>query len=148
MRYREWTFLLIVCGIGTGLANWVGYGISFQKSLNSIFALTVITLLAVLCVKYLPLKLPLIAYCSILGLLGAAPFSPVHAWLISSANAIEFAAPFTIVGSFAGIAISDQLQRFVSQGWKYVIVGILVMTGTFLGSCLWDSFTLGLTKLL
>ena len=148
MRYREWTFLLIVCGIGTGLANWIGYGISFQKSLNGIFALTVITLLAVLCVKYLPLKLPLIAYCSILGLLGAAPFSPVHAWLISSANAIEFAAPFTIVGSFAGIAISDQLQRFVSQGWKYVIVGILVMTGTLLGSCLWDSFTLGLTKLL
>lgn len=131
MRYREWTFLLIVCGIGTGLANWIGYGISFQKSLNGIFALTVITLLAVLCVKYLPLKLPLIAYCSILGLLGAAPFSPVHAWLISSAN-----------------AISDQLQRFVSQGWKYVIVGVLVMTGTFLGSCLWDSFTLGLTKLL
>lgn len=76
MRYREWTFLLIVCGIGTGLANWVGYGISFQKSLNGIFALTVITLLAVLCVKYLPLKLPLIAYCSILGLLERRPFRP------------------------------------------------------------------------
>jgi predicted MFS family arabinose efflux permease len=148
MRYREWIFLLIVCGIGTGLANWFGYGVSIEKSLPGIIILTTISVLAVVLVKVLPLKLPIIAYCSILGLLSAAPFSPIHTWVINSADAIQFAAPFTIVGSFAGIAIGDKLKQFVSQGWKYVIVGMVVMTGTFLGSCLWDSMTLNLTKFL
>ena len=43
------------------------------------------------------------------------------------------------------LAISDQLKTFISQGWKILIVGIFVMTGTFLGSCLWDQMILTLT---
>jgi hypothetical protein len=148
MRYKEWLFLLIVCAIGTGLVNWVGYGVSIQKSLPGLIILTAISMLAVILVNVIPLKLPIIAYCSILGLLSAAPFSPIHTWVINSANAIEFAAPFTIVGSFAGLAIGDKLKQFMSQGWKYIIVGMVVMTGTFLGSCLWDTMTLNLTKFL
>ena len=50
-----------------------------------------------------------------------------------------------VVGSFAGIAISDKLGTFVHQGWKYIIVGVAVMTGTFVGSLLWDTLTLKLT---
>ncbi len=46
--------------------------------------------------------------------------------------------------AFAGLAISDQLKTFVSQGLKILIVGIFVMTGTFLGSCLWDQMLLNL----
>ncbi len=46
--------------------------------------------------------------------------------------------------AFARLAISDQLKTFVSQGLKILIVGIFVMTGTFLGSCLWDQMLLNL----
>lgn len=145
MRYREWLFLLCVCGVGTILANWIGYGVAIGKSIPGEIILIAITMLAVVLVKIIPVKLPLVAYCSVLGLLSAAPFSPVRDIVISSANVIEFAAPFTIVGSFAGIAISDKLKAFVSQGWKYIIVGIAVMTGTFLGSLLWDTLTLKVT---
>lgn len=145
MRYREWLFLLGVCGVGTLLANRVGYGVSILKSLPGVLILIAITMLAVVCTKLIPLKLPIIAYCSILGLLAASPISPVSAVVIQSANVIEFAAPFTIVGSFAGVAVSDKLKEFVGQGWKYIIVGLAVMTGTFLGSLLWDTMTLKLT---
>ena len=65
--------------------------------------------------------------------------------MIQAANTINFTAPFTMVGAFAGLAISDQLKTFVSQGWKILIVGIFVMTGTFLGSCIWDQLLLTLS---
>ncbi|KRN28751.1 hypothetical protein IV38_GL000956 [Lactobacillus selangorensis] len=146
MRYREWLFLLIVCSVGTAFANWLGYGVSLQKSIPGLTVLILISLLSVVLVKVIPVKIPLVAYCSILGLLFAAPFSPIHTFVINSVNAIQFAAPFTIVGSFAGIAIGDKLKEFVSQGWKYIIVGLLGMTGTFLGSILWDSFMLKITN--
>lgn len=145
MRIREWLFLLTVCGFGTLLANRVGYGVSMAASLPGVVILSAITLVAVLMVRFIPIKLPIIAYCSILGLLSASPISPIRQLVIQSANVIEFAAPFTIVGSFAGMAISDKLKTFVNQGWKYVIVGLAVMGGTFLGSLLWDTLMLKVT---
>ena len=39
-----------------------------------------------------------------------------------------------MVGAYAGISISDQIKSFLKQGWKMILVGIFVMTGTFIGS--------------
>ncbi|MBQ3663010.1 MAG: hypothetical protein II914_02635, partial [Clostridia bacterium] len=47
-----------------------------------------------------------------------------------------FTAPLTMVGAYAGMSISNQLKTFVKTGWRYIIVAILVMTGTFLASAL------------
>ena len=41
-----------------------------------------------------------------------------------------------MVGAYAGISISDQIRSFLKQGWKMILVGIFVMTGTFVGSAL------------
>ena len=106
--------------------------------------LIVISMGAVLLTKILPFKLPIVAYCSILGLISASPISPVREFVIQAVSNINFTAPFTMVGAFAGLAISDQLKTFISQGWKILIVGIFVMTGTFVGSCIWDQLMLTL----
>ena len=37
------------------------------------------------------------------------------------------------------------LKERIAAEWKIFIVGIFVMTGTFLGSCLWDQMILTLT---
>ena len=82
----------------------------------------------------IPLRLPVIAYCSILGLLLACPLSPVRETVIAAAGNIKFTAPLTMVGAYAGISISDKLREFVAQGWKMVLIACLVMTGTFICS--------------
>lgn len=146
MRYIEWLFLFIIGACGTGLANLLGYGVSFQDSLPGLVVLIVISMIAVVLTKVIPVKLPIVAYCSIIGLLSASPISPVREFVIQAAGNINFTAPFTMVGAFAGLAISDQLKTFISQGWKILIVGIFVMTGTFVGSCLWAQMLLTLTR--
>lgn len=145
MRYIEWLVLFIIGACGTGLANLIGYDIGFMDSLPGLCILIVISMIAVFLTKVLPLKLPIVAYCSIIGLISASPISPVRDFVISSVSNINFTAPFTMVGAYAGLAISDQLKTFVKQGWKILIVGIFVMTGTFLGSCVWDQLLLTLT---
>lgn len=146
MRYIEWLLLFIIGACGTGLANLLGYGVSFQESLPGLVVLIAISMIAVVLTKVIPVKLPIVAYCSIIGLLSASPISPVREFVIQAAGNINFTAPFTMVGAFAGLAISDQLKTFISQGWKILIVGIFVMTGTFVGSCLWAQMLLTLTR--
>ena len=145
MRYIEWLFLLVIGVCGTGLANFIGYDGGFMDSLPGRVVLVIISMLAVVCTKVIPLKLPIVAYCAIIGLLAACPLSPVRTFVIDAAAKINFTAPFTMVGAYAGLAIGDQLKTFVKQGPKILLVGLLVMTGTFLGSCIWDSLILKLT---
>lgn len=144
MRYIEWLFLLVIGACGTGLANFIGYDVGFMESLPGLVVLVIISMLAVVCTKVIPLNLPIVAYCAIIGLLAACPLSPVRAFVIDAAAKINFTAAFTMVGAYAGLAIGDQLT-FVKQGPKILLVGLLVMTGTFLGSCIWDSLILKLT---
>lgn len=145
MRYIEWLFLLVIGVCGTGLANFIGYDVGFMESLPGLAVLVIISMLAVVCTKVIPLKLPIVAYCAIIGLLAACPLSPVSTFVIDAAAKINFTAPFTMVGAYAGLAIGDQLKTFVKPGPKILLVGLLVMTGTFLGSCIWDSLILKLT---
>ena len=80
MRYIEWFVLFCLGACGTALANFIGYGVSFMDSIPGLLVLLVISMIAVALVKLLPLKLPIVAYCSIIGLLVA---SPIHnGWCI------------------------------------------------------------------
>lgn len=145
MRYRDWLFLLGLSGLGMALANHIGAGKAFGESLPGILILLGISLAAVVLDRIIPIRLPIIAYCSLVGLLLACPWSPVSAPVIAAANKINFTAPLTMVGAFAGMSISNQLRIFVRQGWKMVCVALLVMTGTFVGSLLIAQFVLELT---
>lgn len=145
MRYIEWFVLFVIAGLGIGLANLVGFEVGFFESLPGIAVLLTISMLAVVCTKVIPLKLPVVAYCSLIGLLLACPLSPIREFVIAAAGKINFTAPLTMVGAFAGISIGDQIKTFARQGWKMIIIGVFVMTGTFLGSALIAQFVLSAT---
>lgn len=148
MRYIEWLVLFLVAGCGIALANLVGFKVGLLDSLPGILILLGISLAAVAVSKVVPFKLPIIAYCSIIGLLLACPISPVRQQVIDYAGKINFTAPLTMVGAYAGISISDQLKSFAKQGWKMIIVGFLVMTGTFIGSAIISQIMLSVTNVI
>ena len=145
MRYIERAVMFIVAGLGIALANFVGFQVSFVDSLPGIAILLLISLASVGISKIVPLKLPVIAYCSLLGLFLACPLSPIRDFVIESAGKINFTAPLTMVGAYAGISISDQLKEFAKQGWKMLIIAALVMIGTFTFSAIIAQVGLSLT---
>ena len=148
MRYIEWTVLFIISGLGIALANLVGFQVGFMESLPGVAVLLVIAFLGLVASKLIPLKLPIVAYVSIIGLLAACPASPIREFVIESANKINFTAPLTMVGAYAGMSISDQIKTFVKQGWKMILIGGFVMTGTFLGSAIVSQVVLSLTNVI
>ena len=145
MRDIEWAFLFLLSGLGIALANFVGFHVAFTDSLPGVCILLVIAIAGVAVSKVVPLKLPIVAYVSILGLLAASPISPCREFVIASAGKINFTAPLTMVGAYAGISISDQIHTFVKQGWKMILIGIFVMTGTFVFSAIIAQIGLTLT---
>ena len=148
MRYVEWIILFLISGLGIALANFVGFEVGFLESLPGVAVLLIIAFLGLVVSKIVPLKLPIVAYVSIIGLLAACPASPVREVVIESANKINFTAPLTMVGAYAGMSISDQIKTFVKQGWKMILIGIFVMTGTFLGSAIISQAVLSLTNVI
>lgn len=134
MRKQEWIFTLALAGLGMMFANFIGFDVAFSQSLPGVLILLAISAAAAFLSWLIPLKLPTVAYCSILGLLCACPISPVADFVIQSVGQINFTAPLTMVGAFAGMSISNQIKQFVKQGWKMIVIAILVMTGTFFGS--------------
>ena len=148
MRYVEWIILFLISGLGIALANFVGFEVGFLESLPGVAVLLIIAFLGLVVSKIVPLKLPIVAYVSIIGLLVACPASPVREFVIESANKINFTAPLTMVGAYAGMSISDQIKTFAKQGWKMILIGIFVMTGTFLGSAIISQAVLSLTNVI
>ena len=145
MRKQEWIFTLALAGLGMMAANFIGFDVAFSQSLPGVLIQLVISAAAAFLSWLIPLKLPTVAYCSILGLLCACPLSPVADFVIQSVGQINFTAPLTMVGAFAGMSISNQIKQFVKQGWKMIVISILVMTGTFFGSLVIAQVVLRLT---
>ena len=148
MRYIEWAFLFLLSGLGIALANFVGFHVAFTDSLPGVCILLVIAIAGVAVSKVVPLKLPIVAYVSILGLLAASPISPCREFVIASAGKINFTAPLIMVGAYAGISISDQLKEFAKQGWKMLLIAALVMIGTFTCSAIIAQIVLSLTHVI
>ncbi|MCI9214367.1 MAG: hypothetical protein K2P10_03415 [Oscillospiraceae bacterium] len=145
MRKQEWIFTLALAGLGMMVANFIGFDVAFSQSLPGVLVLLVISAAAAFLSWLIPLKLPTVAYCSILGLLCACPISPISEFVIQSVGQINFTAPLTMVGAFAGMSISNQIKQFVKQGWKMIVISVLVMTGTFFGSLVIAQVMLQLT---
>lgn len=146
MKFKEWVILLVFVAFAIITSNLIGYDISVFDSMNGVLILCGITLIAVLVAKVIPLKLPIIFYCSLIGLLFAAPMSPFSEVVTEAAGKIEFKAPLTIVGALAGISIGASFHEFKKQGWKMIIVALVVMTSTYLGSLLISQVVLKLTN--
>ncbi len=148
MRYIEWAIMFIVAGLGIALANFVGFQVNFMDSLPGIAILLLISFASVVISNIVPFKLPVIAYCSLIGLFIASPLSPIRQFVIDAAGQINFTAPLTMVGAYAGISISDQLKEFAKQGWKMLLIAALVMVGTFTCSAIIAQVVLSLTHVI
>ena len=82
---------------------------------------------------------------ALIGLLLACPLSPVGPQILALANKTAFMGPGAALGAYSGIAIGKDFKEFAKAGWKYVIVTIFVIAGTFFFSALVAQFVLKMT---
>jgi len=130
--------LMAVAMVMIIIANVVGYGSTVAECGAGVAMLSGIGLAGLYLNKFLSrwVKLPSMLFVALIGLLLACPLSPVGPKVLELANKTAFMGPGAALGAFSGIAIGKDFKEFAKAGWKYVIVTIFVIAGTFFFSAL------------
>ena len=130
----EYLVLMIVVGIVAYIGNWVGYDVISVESLLGMLILILIVSLGFTLGKFIPLNIPNVVYVIAIGIIASIPETPWGETVVTLTQNIELLAIATPILAYAGIAIGRSWTDFTSMGWRAMIVCLLVLTGTLLGS--------------
>ncbi|QGG93286.1 hypothetical protein GH983_22310 (plasmid) [Agrobacterium sp. MA01] len=126
--------LLIISTIAV-LGNWIATGVQPAEALPGILVLCALSLVGISIAHVAPIKLPVVAWVSILAVAASTPVVPGSSVILSLVDKVSFLALATPVLAYAGLALSQEEFRLARRaGWKLLIVAICVMLGTFMGS--------------
>lgn len=137
--------LLVACVIGL-LANWAATGTTPLTALPGMTILFVLSILGVVLTKFVPLRLPAVAWVSLLAILVTIPGIPGAGATLAAVEKLNFLALATPALAYGGLALTqNEFNIARTSGWKIVIVAICVMLGTYMGSVIVADITLGIT---
>ncbi len=140
----DWLICLAIFGCITLVCNSVGYGAPIIESIPGMIILLVITFVGLLCAKIIPINLPAIIYISVISLLIALPISPIGTYVGEMTAKVNTLAICTAILSYSGVAIGKQWAAFRKMGWKSIVVTIVVIFSTFVGSAIVAQFVITL----
>ncbi|QQK80332.1 hypothetical protein HUG20_10805 [Salicibibacter cibi] len=133
---QEWSVVLLIVGAIVILGNWMGFGVMPFEAIPGMLILVLICLIGLFIGKILPFNLPSMIYIAILGVLVSLPVTPGSEYIVQATDQIDMLAITTPVLAFAGIAIGRRWADFRKLGWRVIVVGFCVLSGTFLGSAI------------
>ncbi|ANU26008.1 hypothetical protein [Planococcus versutus] len=131
---KEWILVFMIIGFIMLIGNWIGYDILPWDALPGIAILIGISLAGLIIHRLLPFKLPSIAYIGIIGLVLTIPGMPGAAQIVTYTTEVTLLSIATPILAYAGVSIGRSWFDFVQLGWKTIVIGMVVLLGTFLGS--------------
>lgn len=132
----NWLSTLSIVGVLSLLSNWIGYNVMPLESLPGVIILIIIAIIGLILHSIIPLNVPSIAYIGIIALVLTIPAIPGSNYIVEYTEKVNLLALTTPVLAYAGISIGNSWLDFVKLGWKTIVVGIVVLIGTYLGSAI------------
>lgn len=131
----DWTLTLTIVAAMALLGNFIGYEVMPLAALPGMISLMVIVLIGMIIHEVLPFKrLPAIAYIGLLAFILTIPGVPGAEKIAEWTAEVNLLALTTPILAYAGISIGNSWADFAKMGWKTIIIGMLVLLGTYLGS--------------
>ncbi|EEX16746.1 conserved hypothetical protein [Citreicella sp. SE45] len=128
--------LAVVCVIAL-VGNTVATENTVPQGMVGLIILWVMCMIGMLLTKFVPFKLPSVAWISAVGILATMPWTPGSAWILDKVSHVNFLTLATPCLAYAGIAIAKrEIEIAKTSGWKIAVVAVLVMTGTYVGSAM------------
>lgn len=145
--YIQRAVLMAIAWIFITISNVVGYGMKLSDCMAGGALLCAIGLGGLYFSHWISkwIKLPSMLFVSLFGLLLACPLSPIHESVVQIANNSNFMAPTAALGAFSGITLGKDFKEFAKAGWKYIVVTLLIIAGTFFFSALVAQIVLKIT---
>jgi hypothetical protein len=153
MKWSEVTAVLIVMGVIAVIGNTIGYkealgkdisyGQFIAESATGYGIMFAIALLGVACSKYIPGKLPMVFWVSVIATLSTVPqVSPWAKEIGYYTGKVDFLALATPILAFAGLSFGKDIEKFKTMSWRIVVVALAVYTGTFICAAIVAQFLL------
>ena len=130
----NWIFLLAIFSIITVIGNYIGYKHPIADSLVGMGILAFITLLGVWMERKLPFNISSIIYISVMGIVLAFPSMPTSEFVSYYVSKVELLSVVTVFLAYVGIGMGKSWNEFKSLGGRAIIITILVIASTYLGS--------------
>lgn len=136
----EWTLILLIFSAINLLGNyWGSRGLEtfvFSDSAMGMLILLVITLAGMILAEFVPIKLPSIAYITLIAVIVSLPSFPGSEFVVRTTGQIGLLSITTPILAYAGISIGRNWADFTKLGWRAIVVAALVFIGTYLGSAI------------
>ncbi|HJF68207.1 MAG TPA: hypothetical protein K8V85_07845 [Staphylococcus kloosii] len=130
----NWILTLCVVGFIALLSNFIGYNTSMLEGLPGIIVLMLIALVVLILSNVIPLNIPSIAYIGVIGLIITIPGFPGSTHIVHWTEKVDLMSLATPVVAYAGVSIGNSWVDFAKLGWKTIIVGMVVLISTYIGS--------------
>ena len=153
MKWSEAIAVLFVMGVVAVIGNTIGYkealgnnlsyGQFIAESATGYGIMFAIALLGIACSKYIPGKLPMVFWVSVLATLSTVPeVSPWAKDIGYFTGKVDFLALATPILAFAGLSFGKDIEKFKAMSWRIVVVALSVYTGTFICAAIVAQFLL------
>lgn len=130
----NWILLLTIFSIITVIGNYIGYKHPISDSLVGMGILSFITFLGVWMERRLPFNISSIIYISVMGIVIAFPGMPTSEFVSYYVSQVELLSIVTVFLAYVGIGMGKSWNEFKALGSRAIIITILVIASTYLGS--------------
>ncbi len=141
----NWILLLAIFSVIVVIGNYIGYKHPIADSLIGMTILSLITLVGVWMERELPLNISSIIYISVIGIVLAFPAMPTSDPIIYYVSQVELLSVVTVFLAYVGIGMGKSWGEFKAMGPRAIIVTVLVIASTYLGSAVVAHVILTLT---
>ena len=132
----NWILLLSIFSVITVIGNYIGYKHPITDSLVGMGILSLLTLIGVWMERELPFNISSIIYISVMGIVLAFPGMPTSDIVSYYVSQVELLSIVTVFLAYVGIGMGKSWNEFKALGGRAVIITILVIASTYLGSAL------------
>lgn len=147
-KLKRWGALLFAFSVIVTVGNYVGYHTPLIDTFIGMMIISIVTITGMALERVCPVHIQSIIFISIIGLLIAIPGMPTADFVAHYVSNVELTTICTAFLGYVGISIGKDWDEFKKIGWRGVIVALIVITGTYLGSATIANLTLSITGMI
>ncbi len=133
-KLKRWIVLLIIFSFIVAVGNFIGYKTSIIDSFIGMMIISIITIVGMSLERIVPWNIQSIIFISLIGIFVAIPGVPTSDFVLYYVSKINLTTICTAFLAYVGIAIGNDWPEFKKIGWKGIIITLIVISGTYLGS--------------
>ena len=133
-KLKRWATFLVLFSFIVAIGNFVGYKTPISDVFIGMLLISLITIIGMSLERVIPWNIQSIIYISLIGIIVAIPGVPTADFIVHYVSQVELTTICTAFLAYVGIAIGNDWEEFKKIGWKGIIIAMIVITGTYLGS--------------